>query len=123
VKNNSVPITVTFRHIAPTDALRAHAEKKLSSIVGMVPGATDVHVVLSAAPPHHHRQLAEITVHGRQHVLTARDETNDMYAAIDVAVDKLERQIRTLKGKIVEAPRRNSGGSRRSGSGPAPATT
>jgi putative sigma-54 modulation protein len=119
VKDRSVPITVTFRHIAPTDALRAHAEKKLANMTGMVPGATDVHVVLSAAPPHHHRQLAEITIHGRNHVLTAREETNDMYVAIDAAVSKLESQVRTLKGKIVEArQRRNSNHQRRSGSSP-----
>ncbi len=118
MKDRSVPITVTFRHIAPTDALRAHAEKKLGHMTGMVPGATDVHVVLSAAPPHHHRQLAEITIHGRNHVLTAREETNDMYVAIDAAVSKLESQVRTLKGKIVQAPRRNSNHQRRSGSSP-----
>jgi putative sigma-54 modulation protein len=119
VKDKAVPITVTFRHIAPTDALRSHAERKLTAIAGMVPGATDVHVVLSAAPPHHHRQLAEVTIHGRQHVLTARDETNDMYAAIDLVAGKLESQVRTLKGKLIEAPRRSSGNHRRSGSAPA----
>jgi ribosome hibernation promoting factor len=118
VKQKPVPISVTFRHIAPTDALRAHAEKRLSHLVPMVPGVTDVHVVLSATAPHHHRQLAEITVHGRQHVLTASDETNDMYAAIDLAAGKIESQIRTLKGKLIQAPRRNSAGPRRSGTSP-----
>lgn len=113
-----VPITVTFRHIAPTEALRTHAEKKLDGVAAKVPGATDVHVVLSAQPPHHHRQLAEITVHGA-HVITARDETNDMYSAIDVAVAKLESQIRKLKGKMVEEPRRASTGNRRNGPPPA----
>jgi ribosomal subunit interface protein len=54
-------------------------------------------------------------------VLTASEETNDMYAAIDLAVQKLESQIRTLKGKLIEAPRRNPANNRRSGS--APATT
>ena len=118
MKENALPITVTFRHIAPTDALRAHAEKKLTHMTGKVPGATDVHVVLSAAPPHHHRQLAEITIHGRNHVLTASEETNDMYVAIDLAVSKLESQIRTLKGKIVEGSRRGSTNNRRAGSPP-----
>ena len=114
----AIPITVTFRHIAPTDALRAHAEKKLSHLTGKVPGATDVHVVLSAQPPHHHRQLAEITIHGSHHVLTASEETNDMYVAIDLAVGKLESQIRTLKGKMVGQPRRSSTNNRRAGSPP-----
>src|SRR5262249_7644142 len=119
VKDTAVPITVTFRHIAPTDALRSHAEKKLGNLAGMVPGATDVHVVLGAAPPAHHRQHVEITIHGRNHVVTASEETNDMYAAIDLAVGKVESQIRTLKGKIVEQPRRSSMNNRKSGSPPA----
>lgn len=118
MKDKTVPITVTFRHIAPTEALRTHAEKRLGPVVVQVPGATSAHVVLAAQPPHHHRQLAEITVHGGHSVLTAHDETNDMYAAIDLAVSKLESQVRTLKGKIIQAPRRNSTNNRRSGPPP-----
>lgn len=115
MKEIAVPITVTFRHIAPTDALRSHAEKRLNGVAGMVPGATDVHIVLSASP-HRHRQGAEITIHGAHHVLSAREETADLYEAIDLAVAKIDRQIRTLKGKLIEKPRRGSGQRRRTGS-------
>ena len=45
MKKPTVPITVTFRHIAPTEPLRKYAEKKLAGIVGLVPGATDAHVI------------------------------------------------------------------------------
>ena len=114
-KSKAIPITVTFRHIEPTDALRTYAEKKLSSIVTLVPGATDAHVVLSATT-HHHRQLCEITVHGGHTVLNARDETDDLYAAIDLATAKLDRQVRRLKGKMIEEPRRSSSNGRRASS-------
>ena len=113
MKEIAVPITVTFRHIAPTDALRSHAEKKLNGIAGMVPGATDVHVVLSASP-HRHRQSAEITIHGAHHVLSAHEETADLYAAIDLAVAKIDSQVRKAKGRVIEAPRRGSTTARRS---------
>lgn len=112
-KNQSVPITVTFRHVAPTDALRKHAEKKLKPILSLVPGATDAHVILVAAA-HHHRQSAEIVVHGSSSHLTARAETDDMYAAIDQAAAKLDSQVRKLKGRVVGAPRRNATSARRS---------
>lgn len=113
-KSVSVPITVTFRHLAPTDALRQHAEKKLAPIVSLVPGATDAHVILSAAS-HHHRQSAEIVVHGASSHLTACAETDDMYASVDQAATKLDSQVRKLKGRVVGSPRRNST-ARRSGS-------
>ena len=120
MKAKEVPITVTFRHIAATDALRAHAEKKLTPVVALVPGATDVHVVLTTSP-HHHRQSCEIKVLGAHHVLTAREETDDMYAAIDLAASKLQSQVRKLKGKVIQEPRRNSTGNRKAGSSSATA--
>lgn len=113
-KKLPVPITVTFRHLEPTDALRAHAEKKLAPIVGLVPGAVDAHVILSMAK-HHHRQGAEIVVHGANSHLTAHAETDDLYASIDQAAAKLDSQVRKLKGRVVGAPRRSSTNGRRSG--------
>lgn len=104
-KKADVPITVTFRHIAPTDALRNHAEKKLSHIIGLIPGATDVHVILTAAT-HHHRQSAEFVVNASTSHLTAHAETDDMYTAIDQAAAKLDSQVRKLKGRVVEGSRR-----------------
>ena len=114
--NQDIPITVTFRHLAPTEALRAHAESKLAGLAGQVPGATDVHVVLEVSP-HHHRQSAEITVHADgHHVLQAHEETSDLYQSIDAAVAKLQSQARTLRGKVIEAPRREASTRRRPGS-------
>ena len=95
--NKDIPIIVTFRHLAPTEALRAHAESKLAGLAGQVPGATDVHVVLEVSP-HHHRQSAEITVHADgHHVLQAHEET-------------------TRRGLVFEAPRREASTRRRPGS-------
>lgn len=118
-KNADVPITVTFRHLDPSDALRQHAEKKLAHVIGVIPGATDIHVILSTET--HHRQKAEFVVHASHTQLTAHAETGDMYAAIDQAVAKLDRQARKLKERVVEEPRRGGGGSRRGNPSPASA--
>jgi putative sigma-54 modulation protein len=113
--SKDIPITVTFRHLAPTEALRSHAEKKLAGLAGQVPGATDVHVVLEISP-HHHRQAAEITVHADgHHVLQAHHETEDLYQSIDGAVAKLQSQVRTLRGKVIDTPRREGSDRRRGG--------
>lgn len=113
VRRASVPVTVTFRHIAPTDALRTYAEKKLRNVARLLPGALDAHVVLSANKKHRHRQSAEMIVSGTQSVLKAVEETEDLYAAIDLAVEKLETQVRRIRGRVIEAPRRGATRARR----------
>ena len=120
MKSKAIPVTVTFRHIAPSEALKAYAEKRLTAVAELVPGATEAHITLSAQR-HRHRQQAEITVHGAHSVLVARGQTDDLYAAIDFASDKLDNQIRKLKGRMIEAPRRGATAARRSRAAAAPA--
>lgn len=105
MKQTDVPISVTFRHLDATDAIREHTEKKVGTVVGQIPGASDVHVVL-AAEPHHHRKTCEIIVHAPHTQLTAHDEEQDLYAAIDKASSKLAAQARKLKGRVVNESRR-----------------
>ena len=112
MKKNDVPITVTFRHMATTEALQAHAEKKLKSVIKLLPGAVDAHVILTANGTKH-RQSAEIILHGAHSVLKAIEETDDLYGAIDLAIAKIDSQVRKLKGRVIEEPRRNSTGTRR----------
>jgi putative sigma-54 modulation protein len=113
VKKKDVPITVTFRHMAPTEPLRAYADKKLKPVARLLPGATDAHVILTANGAKH-RQSAEIVLHGSHAVLKAFEETADLYAAIDLAVAKLDSQVRKAKGRVIEAPRRGTTVARRS---------
>jgi putative sigma-54 modulation protein len=90
-------ITVTFRHLESTDALRDYAREKVSRIKKYVGAPADVAVVLSLEK---HRHQAEITLNTNGITMNARDVTEDMYAAIDLAVDKLERQAKKHKEKI-----------------------
>jgi len=114
VKNPPVPITVTFRHMAATDALKSYAEKKLQAVATLLPGAVDAHVILTANT-HGHRQSAEIVLHGSHAVLKAFEETDDLYAAIDLATAKLDAQVKKTRGRVIEAPRRGANGARRTG--------
>jgi putative sigma-54 modulation protein len=75
-----------------------------------------------------YRHLVEITVRGKNLELFCRGETPDMYASIDSAVARLERQLRrfkerhtrkqkTLRSPVREAPRRLAGEARPEESG------
>ncbi len=90
-------ISVTFRHLESTDALRDYAREKVSRIKKYVGAPADVAVVLSLEK---HRHQAEITLNTNGITVNAKEVTEDMYAAIDLAVDKLERQVKKHKEKI-----------------------
>ncbi|QTH42265.1 ribosome-associated translation inhibitor RaiA [Cohnella sp. LGH] len=82
-----------------TDALREYVEKKLSRLDKYfeTPPQSDVNVTLSVTKGH---QAVEVTIPLPGAMLRAEEKRDDMYAAIDFVVDKLERQIRKHKTKI-----------------------
>jgi ribosome hibernation promoting factor len=90
-------VTVTFRNIEATDALRRYADAKLSRAVSKYfRRPLEGHVVLAVSKRRH---SAEITVMADRATLNAREETGDLYSAIDLAVDKIERQAKKQKTK------------------------
>jgi len=107
-------ITVTFRHVEPTPALRQHAEEKLARIAKYLRRPGDAHVILSVAKDRH---TAEIEWQADHMTLFAKEVTQDLYSAIDLAVEKLEHQASKLKTKRAEhkggssprAPEENDG--------------
>ena len=93
-------INVTFRHVNPTPALRTHAEEKLEKMVKKyLHRPVDAHVILSVAKERH---AAEITLQADHVTMFAKEETTDLYAAIDLAVAKLEHQAQKLRAKRKE---------------------
>lgn len=93
-------INVTFRHVNPTPALRSHAEEKLERMAKKyLRRPVDAHVILSVAKERH---AAEITLQADHVTMFAKEETTDLYAAIDLAVGKLEHQAQKLRAKRKE---------------------
>ncbi len=93
-------ISITGRHMELTDALRDHAQSRLEKLNSEFPRLQTAHVVLDVEK---HRQLAELIVHAPNHVVVdAKDETSDMYASIDSAVDKATKQLRRIRDKMVD---------------------
>ncbi|CAM4137085.1 ribosome hibernation-promoting factor, HPF/YfiA family [Lederbergia lenta] len=87
-------------NIEVTEALRDHIEKKVSKLDRYFSETLEanVHVNLKVNPDK--KAKIEVTIPIPQLVLRAEETNDDMYAAVDLIVDKLERQIRKHKTKV-----------------------
>ncbi|OEH92210.1 ribosome hibernation-promoting factor, HPF/YfiA family [Bacillus solimangrovi] len=86
-------------NITVTPALREYIEKKIGKLVRYfdTPPTSEVHVNMSV---HNAEQGVEVTIPMTHLLLRAEEKHVDMYAAIDLVINKLERQIRKHKTKI-----------------------
>lgn len=91
-------IAVTFRHMEASDPLRAYAEEKLERVKKYIDEPIDAQVVMSVEKKIRHR--AEVALVAKGITIKGSEETNDMYAAVDAVVDKIERQLKRYKEKI-----------------------
>ncbi|MEK3883880.1 ribosome-associated translation inhibitor RaiA [Paenibacillus sp. PL2-23] len=91
-----------------TEALRDYTEKKLSRLEKYfdAPIASEITVTLSVTKGQH---TVEVTIPLVGVMLRAEEKSQDMYASIDLVVDKLERQIRKHKTKVNRKFRQGSG--------------
>lgn len=96
-------INLTGHHVDLTDSLRDYVESKLEKLERHFDQVVDVQVILSVEKL---RQKAEATVHLSGNNLYADDTQEDMYAAIDGLIDKLDRQVVKHKEKITNHHRR-----------------
>ncbi len=87
-------IAIHGRQLEVTPALRAHAEKKLPRLDRYFPpeAVLDLELSVERNPRIAEPQIAEVTVHARGEVLRVRAASADMYAAIDLAIDRIRRK-------------------------------
>ena len=95
-------LQVKGKGMSVTDALFEHAEQKLERVARVFPpwdDSTQVELELSVErnPKIERAQIAEVTVRTKGPVLRVRESSEDMYAAIDAAARKLERQARRYR--------------------------
>lgn len=91
-------LTVTFRHLEPNETLRNYAQEKVSRIEKYISNITEVYVILSLEKRRH---IVEVIVNVNRAKITAKEVNEDnMYTAIDLVMDKIERQARKYKDKI-----------------------
>ena len=104
-------ISVTFRNVEPADNLKAYVKTKLDRFDRFFNNPAEANVVLTVDK---FRQIAEINLKGDKLHLIAKEETTDMYLAIDTACDKLDAQLKKNKQKISD---KRAGGKRRAETG------
>jgi putative sigma-54 modulation protein len=98
-------LNVSGHHVEVTPALRGYLQGKLERVTRHFDHVIDAHVILSVAKL---RQKAEVTLHVRGKDIHCASEDADLYAAIDLLVDKLDRQVLKYKGKR-ESSRQDAG--------------
>lgn len=96
-------IQVSGRHLDITDPLRNYIDEKFDRLQRHSDKINSIQVVLSPEPLTH---KAESTVQLTGTELHASAEASDMYAAIDLLTDKLDRQILKHKDKAVSRNQR-----------------
>jgi putative sigma-54 modulation protein len=90
-------LNITFRNLDATEALKRYASEKVERVHKYLDRAGEAHVVLSLERHLHH---ADITIHAGTFLLRGREKSEDMYASIDLAMDKIERQLHRYKEKL-----------------------
>ena len=91
-------VNITFRNMFATDALRNHVTDKLSKVVDKyLDKVTEAHVTLSLERYLHH---ADINLHAGHFHVRGKEKSEDMYASIDLACDKIERQLKKYKDRL-----------------------
>ena len=98
-------ISITGHHVDITDALRSYVENKFNRLERHFDNMTNIHVILGIEKE---RQKAEATIHVSRGNIYADTVHEDMYAAIDGLVDKLDRQLKKHKEKLTDHRRGES---------------
>ena len=93
--NANPNVKVTGRHLAITDAINDYATRKIEGLHLDYPKIIEAHVILGVEK---YRHWAEVVLVCSNHItIEAREETNDLYAALDAVTDKIARQMRKLQ--------------------------
>ncbi len=89
---------LTGHHVQVTPAIREYVQSKMERLTHHFDHVIDVNVIMSVAKL---KQKAEATVHLRGRDIFCESTEEDMYAAIDTLIDKLDRSIIKHKEKAL----------------------
>ena len=92
-------LNVSGHHVEVTPAIRSYVRTKLERVTRHFDHVIDAHVILTVDKL---RQRAEATLHVAGKDLHCESEQEDLYAAIDLLADKLDRQVLRYKDKLLE---------------------
>lgn len=96
-------INISGHHVDVTEAMRQYVLDKFDKLERHCEQITNVHVILEVEK---NRQTAEATIHVKGGELFADATSEDLYAAIDMLIDKLDRQLIKHKEKVIDRTHR-----------------
>lgn len=104
---DGIPIRVQGKNLAVTGALRSYVEAKLARLPRRFDQVQEAQVVLSVARDRSlgRAQVVEITIWCDGVVLRAEEASEDMYASVDRAAGKLDRQIEKYRSRMIQKRR------------------
>src|SRR5205085_3748826 len=102
--------SVTFRHMKPSDPIREYVEEKISKIGKLLDKGGEAHVVLSVEK-HLHQAHLELITDGALRI-RAEEASEDMYGSIDLAVEKINRQVKRYRTRLRDLHREGPSRSR-----------
>ncbi len=89
-------VNFTFRHMDSSQQLKDHTEAKLERLQRYEDQELTIHAIFSIEKFH---KKVEFTAHSNGHSFVSHDMADDMFEAIDLAADKLDRQFNREKTK------------------------
>lgn len=91
-------VNVSYRQMESSPSLRDYAVRKLERICEKyVRGNAEAWIVMTAEPFGH---VADFTVSVKQDTVKGKAQSHDMYSSIDLALEKIEKQLRRRKDKV-----------------------
>lgn len=102
----TVVVQIHAHDLPISQHLREYVEKKVGRLDHYLPAITEARVDLSevkSARSAADRQVAQLTVRMRGVVLRVEERKDDIFAAVDAVLDKMQRQIERYKGKRAAA--------------------
>jgi len=90
--------SVTFRHMRKSEALRGYVEEKVDKVTRLIDRGGEAQATLSVEK-HLHVAHIELVIDGTLRI-RGMDKSEDMYASIDAAVERIIRQVKRYRSKI-----------------------
>jgi putative sigma-54 modulation protein len=98
----TLEVDIYGRNMEITDRIQDFVTKKVSKLDRYLPGIEEARVDLAyvkSARSATDRQVAQITVRGKGFILRSEERADDIFAALDTALERMQRQIKRYKGK------------------------
>ncbi len=98
----ALEVDLYTRNMDATDRIQDYVNKKVGKLDRYLPNIEEARVDLSyvkSARNSTDRQVAQITVRGKGFILRSEERADDIFAAMDTALEKMQRQIERFKGK------------------------